>query len=199
MRVEVPAPHGGFLILGLVNKPVVWVLCILLGSFVGAVLYIIATPVAKKNTVLPEDLLKEETICLSLENTEKEEVINEMVAMLYADGVLQDAGTFKKEIIKREKISSTAFGNGIAIPHGKSPTVGKPRIAVGLSKKGISFDSSDGEPVYAVFMIAVREGEDKVHLKLLSALSKKLMEPGFLSRLKECTGKDQIIRLITEE
>ncbi|NNJ30726.1 fructose-specific PTS transporter subunit EIIC [Lacrimispora defluvii] len=199
MGVEVPAPHGGFLILGLVNKPVVWVLCILLGSIVGAVLYIFVTPVAKKNTALPEDLLKEETVCLSLENTEKEEVIDEMVAMLYADGVLQDAEAFKKEIIKREKISSTAFGNGIAIPHGKSRAVGMPRVAVGISKNGISFDSSDGEPVYAVFMIAVGENEDEVHLKLLSALSKKLMEPGFLSRLKDCTGKDQIIRLITEE
>jgi len=208
MRVEVPAPHGGFLILGLVNKPVVWVLCILLGSFVGAVLYIFVTPVAKKNTAqwkaddelsLHENLLKEETICLSLENTGKEEVIDEMVAMLYADGVLQDAEAFKKEIMKREKISSTAFGYGIAIPHGKSQTVRMPRVAVGLSKKGISFDSLDGQPVYAVFMIAVGENEDEVHLKLLSALSKKLMDPGFLSRLKECTGKDQIIRLITEE
>lgn len=199
MKVEVPAPHGGFLILGLVNKPVVWVLCILLGSFVGAVLYILVTPVAKKKTALPEDLLKEETVCLSLENTGKEEVIDEMVAMLYADGVLQDAEAFKKEILKREAISSTAFGNGIAIPHGKSPAVRMPRVAVGISKNGISFDSSDGEPVYAVFMIAVGENEDEIHLKLLSALSKKLMNPGFLSRLKECTGKDQIIRLITEE
>ena len=199
MKVEVPAPHGGFLILGLVNKPVVWVICILLGSFVGAVLYILVTPVAKKKTALPEDLLKEETVCLSLENTGKEEVIDEMVAMLYADGVLQEAEAFKKEIIKREKISSTAFGNGIAIPHGKSPAVRMPRVAVGLSKKGISFDSSDGEPVYAVFMIAVGENEDEVHLQLLSALSKKLMNPGFLSRLRECTGKDQMIRLITEE
>ena len=199
MKVEVPAPHGGFLILGLVNKPVVWVICILLGSFVGAVLYILVTPVAKKKTALSEDLLKEETVCLSLENTGKEEVIDEMVAMLYADGVLQEAEAFKKEIIKREKISSTAFGNGIAIPHGKSPAVRMPRVAVGLSKKGISFDSSDGEPVYAVFMIAVGENEDEVHLQLLSALSKKLMNPGFLSRLRECTGKDQMIRLITEE
>jgi len=208
MKIEVPAPHGGFLILGLVNKPAAWVLCILLGSFIGAVLYIFVTPIAKKDTAewktdddfcLPDSLLKEETICLSLVNTGKEEVIDEMVAMLYADGVLQDAEAFKKEIMKREEISSTAFGSGIAIPHGKSQSVRVPRVAVGLSKKGIAFESSDGEPVYAVFMIAVGEKEDDVHLKLLSALSKKLMEPGFLSRLKECTQKDQMIRLITEE
>lgn len=208
MRVEVPAPHGGFLILGLVNKPFVWVLCILLGSFIGAVLYIFVTPVTKKDGAqwkedddlnLPGDLLEEETICLSLENTGKEEVIDEMVAMLYANGVLLDAEAFKKEIVKREMISSTAFGSGIAIPHGKSQAVRMPRVAVGLSKKGVSFDATDGEPVYAVFMIAVGENEDEIHLKLLSALSKKLMEPGFLLRLKECTQKDQIIRLITEE
>lgn len=207
MKIEVPAPHGGFLILGLVNKPAAWVLCILLGSFIGAVLYIFVTPIAKKDTagwkadddILPDSLLKEETICLSLVNTGKEEIIDEMVAMLYADGVLQDAEAFKKEIMKREEISSTAFGSGIAIPHGKSQSVRVPRVAVGISKNGISFDSSDGEPVYAVFMIAVGEKEDDVHLKLLSALSKKLMEPGFLSRLKECTQKDQIIQLITEE
>lgn len=208
MKIEVPAPHGGFLILGLVNKPAAWVLCILLGSFIGAILYILVTPVAKKETApwkaagasfLPASLLKEETICLSLENTGKEEAIDEMVAMLYADGVLQDAEAFKKEIMKREEVSSTAFGGGIAIPHGRSKAVRMPRVAVGLSRKGISFDSSDGEPVYAVFMIAVGEEEDNVHLKLLSALSQKLMEPGFLSRLRECRQKDQIIRLITEE
>ena len=208
MKIEVPAPHGGFLILGLVNKPVAWVLCILLGSFIGAILYILVTPVAKKETAqwktagesfLPASLIKEETICLSLENTGKEEVIDEMVAMLYADGVLQDAEAFKKEIMKREEVSSTAFGGGIAIPHGRSQAVRMPRVAVGLSRKGISFDSSDGEPVYAVFMIAVGEEEDDVHLKLLSDLSQKLMEPGFLSRLRECRQKDQITRLITEE
>ncbi|KLE15490.1 PTS fructose transporter subunit IIBC [Clostridium sp. C8] len=39
MKVQVPAPHGGFLILPIVEKPLVWVICILLGSLVGAVLY----------------------------------------------------------------------------------------------------------------------------------------------------------------
>ena len=44
MKVEVPAPHGGFLILGLVNKPLIWITCILLGSAIGAVLYVLVTP-----------------------------------------------------------------------------------------------------------------------------------------------------------
>ena len=39
MKVQVPAPHGGFLILALVDQPLVWVLCIFAGSAIGAVLY----------------------------------------------------------------------------------------------------------------------------------------------------------------
>ncbi|MBU2699738.1 PTS system fructose-specific IIC component [Sporomusaceae bacterium BoRhaA] len=39
MKVQVPAPHGGFLILALVDQPLTWVLCILAGSVVGAVIY----------------------------------------------------------------------------------------------------------------------------------------------------------------
>lgn len=204
MKIEVPAPHGGFLILGLVNKPFVWVACILLGSVIGAFLYILSAPVIteekkKSGAVLSSALYKKETVCLALEKTEKEQVIDEMIAMLEKDGVLHDAAEFKAEIMKREAASSTAVGGGIAIPHAKTLAVSTPRVAVGLSKKGISYDSADGKPVYAVFMIAVGEGEEDAHLKLLSSLSQKLLEPEFLARLKACTTKAQMIAILSEE
>lgn len=41
MKVQVPAPHGGFLILPLVHPAITWVLCILAGSVVGAILYVL--------------------------------------------------------------------------------------------------------------------------------------------------------------
>lgn len=208
MKVQVPAPHGGFLILGLVNKPLVWVVCILLGSVVGAFLYILVTPPVMKtdeavdheNETIPvTPLFKVETVTLSLEQTEKEEVIDEMIQMLKADGVLNDAEAFKAEIMKREEFSSTSFGTGIAIPHGKSPAVNIPRVAVGLSKKGINYDETDEIPVTAVFMIAVGEGEGDTHLRLLSDLSQKLMEPAFVKRLNECTTKEELVALLEKE
>ena len=198
MKIEVPAPHGGFLILGLVDKPLAWVVCILLGSLIGAVLYIMATPVVPVECVTPV-LFKEETVCLSLKKTKKEEVIDEMIAMLHADGVLTDAAAFKKEIMKREETSSTALGGGIAIPHAKTAAVHTPRVAVGLSKKGISFDSVDGKPVEVVFMIAVGEGEEEPYLRLLSSLSQKLMDSEFVDKLKQCTSNTQIVKLLAEE
>lgn len=201
MKVQVPAPHGGFLILGLVNKPLVWVACILLGSAIGAVLYILVTPpVAKKKEAGSlSPLLKAETVCLSLEKTEKEEVFDEMIAMLQADGVLNDPKEFKGELMKREGASSTSFGTGIAIPHGKSRAVNMPRVAVGLSQKGVNYDTDDKVPVKAVFMIAVGEGEEETHLKLLSELSQKLMEPALVKRLNECQTKEEVVALLSKE
>lgn len=207
MKVEVPAPHGGFLILGLVNKPLVWVLCILLGSVIGAILYIMITPIVIKEgqpvvaKPIPETvcLYKAETVCLSLDKTDKEEVIDEMIAMLEADGVLNNAAVYKEEIMKRESISSTGFGGGIAIPHAKTSAVKVPRVAVGLSKKGVSYNSMDGEPVYMLFMIAAGAGEDDAHLKLLSELSQKLMEPVFIEQLKECKTEHDVVSLLSQE
>lgn len=207
LKIEVPAPHGGFLILGLVNKPIAWVACILLGSLIGAVLYIMLTPVAineEENTEkaaippLPEQIYREETVCLSLKKTQKEEVFDEMIQMLYEDGVINDKSAFKKDILEREAVSSTAFGGGIAIPHAKSKSVIRSGVAVGFSKNGIAFDSEDREPVSAVFMIAASETEENIHLKLLSELSQKLMEPVLYERLKKCTTKKEVVNLLSQ-
>lgn len=212
MKVEVPAPHGGFLILGLVNKPVIWVACILLGSVVGAILYIIVTPVVlekrpvsdenfsdeSKETKVAPLLYKEATVCLSLTQKTKEGVIDELIAMLEADGVINDRAAFKAEIMAREAVSSTAFGGGLAIPHAKSAAVTVPRVAVGLSQEGFSYDTADGQPVHLIFMIAVGKGGDDVHLKLLSGLAQKLMEPAFTEKLWQCRTKREVVQLLSQ-
>lgn len=144
-------------------------------------------------------LYKKETVCLTLKATEKEAIIDEMIVMLNADGVLNDTGAFKEEIMKRESVSSTAFGGGIVIPHAKTSAVKVPRVAVGLSKKGFSYDSFDGELVHMIFMIAVGDGEADEHLKHLSALSQKLMEPAFTERLKQCSTEQEVVALLSQE
>lgn len=144
-------------------------------------------------------LFKEDTVCLSLEKTEKEDAIDEMIAMLDADGVLNNAEAFKAEIMKREAVSSTAFGGGIAIPHAKTSAVNTSRVAVGLSKKGISYDSADGKAVLMIFMIAAGDGEDDAHLKLLSALSQKLMEPAFIESLNKCRTKKEVVAFLSQQ
>ena len=212
MKIEVPAPHGGFLILGLVNKPLLWVACILAGSAVGAILYILVTPkvkVEKDNSQSvsvnieaksdAKSLYNENTVVLELKATTKEEVLKEMTDLLYQDGVLENKEEFLNEIKKREEVSSTGFGNGVAIPHAKTKSVVKPRVAVGISKKGFEFDSADGLPVHLIFMIAAGEGDNDLHLRTLSSLAQNLMEDDYVNAILQSKNEKEVVRLLNGE
>ncbi len=206
MRIEVPAPHGGFLILGLVNKPLLWVACILAGAVVGAVLYVLVTPVVQTETIeenikpqkqdTGKDLFAPETVTMNLKGTTKDEVIREMADLLNADGVLEDEQTFIQAIYEREKMSTTGMGMGIAIPHAKTSAVRKPRVAVGISRNGFDFDSEDGKKVYLIFMIAVTDKDNNLHLDTLAKLSGKVMYEEFRNALKNAESKEEIIELL---
>ena len=207
MKIEVPAPHGGFLILSLVNKPLLWVACILAGSAVGAILYVMVTPKVEKeeNNILDEvaatkeleDILYDEnTVTLELKGKTKGEVLDEMAELLYKDGVLSNKEEFLAEINKREAISSTGFGNGVAIPHAKTKCVLKPRVAVGISKKGFEFDSADNKPVHLIFMIAAGEKDNDLHLKTLSSLAQNLMEEDYVKSILSSKNKKEVVSIL---
>ena len=216
MKVEVPAPHGGFLILGLVNKPLIWITCILLGSAIGAVLYVLVTPKVEvaiagqdvsivndveKNEIKHDsqknDLYKENTVCMNLKSKTKQDVINEMVELLDKNGILNNKNEFKKEILEREELSSTGFGNGIAIPHAKTSAVKIPRVAVGISKDGFDFDSVDGNKANLIFMIAAGDDDNDLHLKTLSHLAQNLMDDEFVKVILNSKSKKEIVQLLS--
>ena len=138
-------------------------------------------------------LFAEDTICTQLRATTKDEVIREMIDLLYDAGVVTDKAEFTKVIYDREALSSTGIGFGIAIPHGKSAAVKFPRVAVGLSPNGLDFASNDKEPVYLVFMIAVSPSDSNLHLKILAALSRKLMHEDFRKTLLACHTKSEVL------
>ena len=216
MKVEVPAPHGGFLILGLVNKPLIWITCILLGSAIGAVLYVLVTPKVEvaiagqdvsvvndveknetKHDSQKNDLYKENTVCMNLKSKTKQDVINEMVELLDKNGILNNKNEFKKEILEREELSSTGFGNGIAIPHAKTSAVKIPRVAVGISKDGFDFDSVDGNKANLIFMIAAGDDDNDLHLKTLSHLAQNLMDDEFVKEILNSKSKKEIVQLLS--
>ena len=102
--------------------------------------------------------LKRDTIILNLTSTTKTEVIDELVNKLDNAGRLNNKTEYKNAILAREADFSTEIGDGIAIPHAKTAAVKTPALALGISKKGIDYDSLDGNPAYIFFMIAASEG-----------------------------------------
>lgn len=141
-------------------------------------------------------LLSLNTIKLNLVATNKDEVINQLVDVLWNAGKLNDKDLYKEEILKRESLSSTGIGERIAIPHAKTSAVKNASLALGIYKDGVDYDSLDGEPVNIVFMIAAPEGANNEHLETLSRLSVLLMNPEFKNGLLNAKTPQEVISLL---
>lgn len=141
-------------------------------------------------------LLCKATINLDLKVENKSDVINQMVELLDYAGKLNDKEKYKEEILRRERLSSTGIGEGIAIPHGKTAAVKEPSLALGLVKNGVDYDSLDGEPVNIVFMIAAGESANADHLETLSKLSVLLMNSEFKTGLLSVKTPGDVLSLI---
>lgn len=145
------------------------------------------------------DLLTEDLMVLELEGKSRDTVMEELLQKLDDSGVLSDREQYRRDLYTREEHGSTGIGFGIAIPHGKSAGVSEPRVAFGRSSAGVDWDSIDGEPAKLIFMIAVpAEQAGDEHLKILQALSRKLMDESFRHSLLEAEDKATLQRLVEE-
>jgi len=147
------------------------------------------------------DILTKDTVKVDLEKTDKSGVVGELVDLLVsADKV---PGKDKKKVIgvilEREELGSTGIGQGIAIPHGKCGYVRDLVIALGISRKGIDFDSLDGEPVYIVFLLLATTSSAGPHLKALAHISRLLKDEFFRQTLKNCQDAKQVLDSIKKE
>ncbi|HAS8090549.1 TPA: PTS fructose transporter subunit IIA, partial [Vibrio vulnificus] len=137
------------------------------------------------------NLIEPEVICLDLKANSKEDVLIELVEMLDKAGKLTDKQQFLRDIWLREEIGNTGFEEGIAIPHAKSHAVALPAVVVGISRQGIDYGAEDGQLSDVFFMLASPDGEDHHHIEVLAQISSKLIEEGFVEKLKAAEDIDQ--------
>lgn len=143
------------------------------------------------------DLLTEDLIILDLKGSTRDEVMEELVDCLEKAGALRNRQEYVKALYEREEKGTTGIGFGIAIPHGKSAGVAEPRVAFGRKPEGVDWNSMDGEKAKLIFMIAVPEEQaGNEHLKILQALSRKLIDDSFRAALLNAKTKDEIVSLI---
>ena len=129
---------------------------------------------------------------MDLQGTTKEGVIDEMIASLSANGIINDVAVYKEGIMKRESQTSTGLGDGIAMPHAKNKAVVKPAVVFAKSAAGVDYASLDGQPAHLFFMIAAPEGANNVHLEVLASLSRLLINPDFTASLKKAQTPEEV-------
>jgi fructose-specific phosphotransferase system IIA component len=147
------------------------------------------------------DFLSKKAISTDLKSTNKPDVIKELVELLAEAGEIErrDKNKLIDILMAREALGSTAIGQGVGIPHGKSDCVKKLVAAFGISKKGVNFDSLDGEPVYIFFLLVAPQNSAGPHLKALARISRLLKDKYFRENLKQAQDDKAVIRIINQE
>ena len=147
------------------------------------------------------DFLSKKAISTDIKSAKKEEVIKELVDALVTAGDIEKRCRNKliEALMTRESLGSTVIGQGIAIPHAKSDCVDNLIAAFGLSKKGVDFDSLDGEPAYIFFLLVAPQDSAGPHLKALARISRLLKDKYFRDSLRACTDDKSIVKIIAGE
>lgn len=147
------------------------------------------------------DFLNEKAISADLGSDNKKDIIQELAELLVKAGELKpkmkDAAV--KILLNREALGSTGIGQGVAIPHGKCEYVKELVGAFGISKKGINFDSLDGEPAFIFFLLLAPIESSGPHLKALARISKLLKDKYFRDSLKNSENEKTLLKIMKEE
>lgn len=141
------------------------------------------------------DLLSTDRIALGAQVSDKEQSIDKLVELQMAGGCIDDREAYRKAILAREEMSSTAIEQGIAVPHAKSDAVSAPSLAAMTLTQGVDYGAMDGQPSDLFFMIAAPLNGD-LHLEILSRLMVLLMDGEFVKALRSAADAQQFMAVI---
>ena len=145
------------------------------------------------------DFLNVDTIIPALNSREKNAALEEMAEWLAAHHPPLKPKSVLDVLLEREKISTTAIGEGVAIPHGKLGAVGEIVACLGRVTAGVDFDSMDGQPTYLFFVLVAPESSTGAHLKALARISRVFKDPEFRRRLLAAPDAESMYHVVADE
>ena len=143
------------------------------------------------------DLIKPDCVIASLSARTKKQALQEL-----ADKAAGATGINERTIfdvmVQRERLGSTGFGHGIAIPHAKLPELKRIVTVFARLETPIAFDSQDNEPVDLVFLLLAPEHAGADHLKALARISRLLRDPMAREKLRASRDRAALYAVLTE-
>ena len=146
-----------------------------------------------------KDLLSVDAIELGVSAADKEAAIDQLIALHDKVGNLASVSGYKEAIMKRESESTTAIGEGLAVPHAKTAAAKQAGLAAITIPDGVDYDAPDGQPATLAFMIAAPEGAGDAHLEILSRLMVMLMDPDFGAALRAAKTPEEFLDIINKQ
>lgn len=221
-NVHDPAPHGGFLVLPVVENGPLWVLAILIGAVVGGILFVAfkkydfeknqkaAPAVSAKPVEAPKaaaveapkaeaaDFVKAENVFVAENFASRDEALSFVSNQAVKAGVADDADAVMNAFLAREAEGTTGMMEGFAIPHAKSDAINEAAVIVVKDDSGVTgWDTMDGAPVNVAIALLIPGAQaGTTHLKILSKVAEALMDEGFRATVKGSTDAAQIAKTI---
>jgi nitrogen PTS system EIIA component len=143
------------------------------------------------------DILDPRAVATALKVQNKKQLLQDVAQGLSAQtGV--DSRVIYESLFQREKLGSTGLGQGIAIPHGRLPSISRVHGYFARLAAPVAFDSIDGEPVDLMFALVSPSYAGADHLTALAKISRVLRDGAMLAKLRGATGADSIYALLTD-
>ena len=143
-------------------------------------------------------VLSKDTICLHLKGTTKEEIINELLDILVEAKKIDDRPAAFAAIMDREQKMSTGMKHGIAIPHGKSPTIHDLVACIGVSDAAVEFDALDNEPCRIFIMTLSPVEKTGPHLQFLAEISLLFKSAEKRREILSATSGEEVLKILSE-
>jgi len=143
-------------------------------------------------------ILSNELVCLHLKGTTKEEIINELLDILVAAKKIGDRAAAYTAIMDREQKMSTGMKHGIAIPHGKTPTINDLVACIGISDSPVDFDALDHEPCRIFIMTLSPVEKTGPHLQFLAEISLLFKSSEKRKEILSATNVEEVVKVLSE-
>jgi PTS system nitrogen regulatory IIA component len=128
----------------------------------------------------------------SMDDARDRDEVLEAAARLIAADTDVAAADVAASLRLRERLGSTAIGDGVAIPHGRSAAFAQPRAAFLRLRPAVEFAAADGAPVDLVFAMAVPDGMPQEYLQWLSELAERFSDPALRDALRNAPDVDAL-------
>jgi PTS system fructose-specific IIC component len=127
----------------------------------------------------------------------KEKVVAELAELFSRSGEIRNEHKFYLDLVNREKKSSTAIGEGLAVPHVRSMQPRKLVLCFARSSRGVDYFSPDGGPVHLFFGVAAPSYDDAVYLRIYKWLATAFGREDWLRHaLMGAAEPGEVIRII---
>lgn len=146
-----------------------------------------------------EDILAAELVLPDLAARSKTDVLLELASAVSRQHPELDRERLVQALEDRERLNSTALGDGVAIPHGKLSGIKRVFAAFARSRQGVDFHSLDGEPTHLFFLLVAPEDSAGAHLKALARISRLLKDESFRERLMQAPDAAALFDTIRQE